>query len=78
MKDTNSQKKPKNSARDASDIRVVRVASNPGPDAEDRLRRLLTLMVKLATQDRPPSASSGQAHATEKDSPTDGEVEGKS
>ena len=33
MKDTNSQKKPKNSARDASDIRVVRVASNPGPDA---------------------------------------------
>ena len=78
MKDTNSQEKLRNSARDASDIRVVRVASNPGLDAEDQLRRLLTLMVKLATQDRPPSASSGQAHASEKDSPTDGDVEGKS
>ncbi len=42
---------------------MVRVFSNPGPDAEDRLRRLLSLMVRYATRD-------GQAE-TEQDSPTD-------
>ena len=49
--------------RDAPEIGVVRVFSNPGPDAEDRLRRLLSLMVRYATRD-------GQAE-TEKDSITD-------
>ena len=34
MKDTNSRKKLKKPGRDAPDIGVVRVASNPGPDAE--------------------------------------------
>ena len=28
---------------------MVRVFSNPGPDAEERLRRLVTLMIKYAT-----------------------------
>ena len=63
MKDTNSRKKPKSSRRDAPDIGVVRLASNPGPDAEDRLRRLFSLLVKYATKDR-------QA-APEEDSPSD-------
>ena len=63
MKDTNSRKKPKKPGRDAPDIGVVRVASNPGPDAQDRLRRLFSLLVKYATKDR-------QA-APEKDSPSD-------
>ena len=40
---------------------MVRVFSNPGPDAEDRLRRLFSLLVKYATSD-------GQA-ASEKGSP---------
>lgn len=42
-------KKRQNGPDDASDIGVVRVYSNPGPDAEDRLRRLITLMVRYAT-----------------------------
>ena len=62
MKDTNRQQKPKISGRGAPDIVVVRVASNPGPDAEDRLRRLFSLLIKYATKDR-------QA-APEKDSPS--------
>ena len=44
----NRRGKPRN---DASDIGVIRVFSNPGPDAEDRLRRLMSLMVRYATQD---------------------------
>ena len=63
MKDTNSRKKPKKPGRDAPDIGVVRVASNPGPDAQDRLRRLFSLLVRYATQDR--------EAAPEKDSPSD-------
>ena len=50
-------------AGEAPEIGVVRVFSNPGPDAEDRLRRLLSLMVRYATRD-------GQA-GKEQDSPSD-------
>ena len=42
---------------------MVRVDCNPGPDAEDRLRRLFTLLVKYAARDRPP--------VLEQDSPSD-------
>ena len=63
MKDKNRQQKPKRPGREAPDIGVVRVACNPGPDAQDRLRRLFSLLVKYATKDR-------QA-APEKDSPSD-------
>ena len=48
---------------DASELGEVRVFSKPGPDAEDRLRRLFSLLVKYATQD-------GQA-TSEKDSASD-------
>ena len=69
MEEKDNQKQPKRPGRDASEIRVVRVASNPGPDAQDRLRRLLTLMVKYATQDR--------LDAPEKDSAEGGGSEGE-
>ncbi len=50
-------------ASDPPEIGVVRVFSNPGPDAEERLRRLLSLMVRYATRD-------GQAEP-EQDTPSD-------
>ncbi len=56
-------RKRQNGRGDASDIGVIRVFYNPGPDAEDRLRRLFTLLLK-------PSAGDGQAKS-EKDSPPD-------
>lgn len=56
-------RKRQNGRGDASDIGVIRVFSNPGPDAEDRLRRLFTLLLK-------PSVGDGQAES-EKDSPLD-------
>ena len=45
-------RKRQNGRDDAPDIGVVRVFSNPGPDAGDRLRRLITLMIRYATNDR--------------------------
>ena len=38
-------------AGNVPEIGSVRVFSNPGPDAGDRLRRLLSLMVRHATRD---------------------------
>ena len=64
----NRRKRP---ARDAPEIGVVRVFSDPGPDAGDRLRRLLYLMVRYATRDgqaargesTPPDDSQSEDHA---------------
>ena len=47
-KEQNQKRRP---AGDAPEIGAVRVFSNPGPDAQDRLRRLLSLMVRYATRD---------------------------
>ena len=60
MEDSNRQKRPKNSGRTGPELRVTRVDFNPGPDAEDRLRRLFTILVKQAVRDdqRPPQADS--------------------
>ena len=41
-KDTNSQNKPKTPAKESPELRVVSIDFNPGPDAQDRLRRLFT------------------------------------
>ena len=49
MKDDKKQKKLGKPEADPEEIGVVRVFSNPGPDAEERLRRLMTLMIKYAT-----------------------------
>ena len=48
---------------------MIRVFSNPGPDAEDRLRRVMSLMVKYAT-------SEAQAES-KKDSVPDARHEGE-
>ena len=56
MENTKSQDKPKGSSRGGSELGVVSIDFNPGPDAQDRLRRLFTLLVKYATKDKlPPS-----------------------
>ena len=62
MEDKKTQDRRRRPAGEVYEIGVVRVFSNPGPDAEDRLRRLFSLLVKYATRD-------GQA-ASEKDSPS--------
>ena len=60
MEDTKSEDKPKDSNRGAPELGTVSIDFNPGPDAQDRLRRLFTLLVKYAVRDRqlPPRADS--------------------
>ncbi len=47
-KEHNKKRRP---AKDAPELRVVEIHSKPGPDGEERLRRLFTLLVKLASDD---------------------------
>ena len=51
MKDEQRQNRRAKPRNDASEIGRVRVFSKPGPDAEDRLRRLMSLLIRYATQD---------------------------
>ena len=48
MADTRNRDKPRNPSRAGPQLGVVRVQCNPAPDAQDRLRRLFTLLVKHA------------------------------
>ena len=74
MKDTtgkNEQNRRRKPRSDAFEIRVIRVSSRPAPDARDRLRRIITLMIKHAARDRqaahgedtPPSDPQAEDHA---------------
>ena len=54
MRETNGQKQPerrRKPARGGADLGAVRVFFNPGPDAEERLRRVVSLMIRYATQE---------------------------
>ena len=51
MKDTNGQNRRGRPRSDAPDLRVVEINYNPGPDAEDRLRRLFTILLRYAAED---------------------------
>ena len=62
MEDTKRQSRGPRPEEDFSEFGVVRVFSKPAPDAEDRLRRLFTILLK-------PPAGDGQA-ASGQDSPT--------
>ena len=63
MEETKGQNGHRAPEEDFPEFGEVRVISRPAPDAEDRLRRLFTLLLKL-------SAGDGQAEAG-KDSPPD-------
>ena len=63
MNDKSGQNGQRAPEGEFSEFGEVRVISRPAPDAEDRLRRLFTLLLR-------PPASDGEA-ASEKDSPPD-------
>ena len=63
MEDTKRQNGQQTPEEDFSEFGEVRVISRPAPDAEDRLRRLFTLLL---------GSSAGKQQAeSEKDSPLD-------
>ena len=53
MKDTKGQNSKRRPAGGSSEMRIVGIDWNPAPDAEERLRRLFTILVKLAGDDLP-------------------------
>ena len=53
MEDTKRRNRRRKPARDAPEIRVVGIDVKPAPDAQERLRRLFTILLKLAEDDLP-------------------------
>ena len=52
MEDKQKYRRMGRSAENAPEMRVVGIAFNPGPDAEDRLRRLFTILLEHAARER--------------------------
>ena len=66
MKEKSRQNGRRMPEEDASEFGVVRVFSKPAPDAEDRLRRLFTLLLEHAAKERqaaPATDSPSEAEA---------------
>ena len=75
MKDKKRQNRRGKPRSDASEIGVIRVLYNPGPDAEDRLRRLMSLMVRHATRDgQAPNGEDAPPDDRNADDPTEAEA----
>ena len=62
MKEANGRTKSGNRSGNAPEMRLAGIDFNPGPDAEERLRRLFTILVRLVDDDLPyPGAESHMA-----------------
>ena len=60
MKDTtkkNHRKRRERPTEDAPEMRVVGIDFKPAPDAEERLRRLGTILLRLAQDDTTPTGT---------------------
>ena len=51
MEDARKRNRGKRPGDDAPEPRVVEINDNPGPDAQDRLRRLFTILRECAARD---------------------------
>ena len=49
--DARRRSRRKRPGADAPEPRVVEISYNPGPDAQDRLRRLFTILIEYAVRD---------------------------
>ena len=69
MTNTRNPNRSNNSIRDGPEVGAVRIRSKPTPDAQDRLRRLFTLLVRYATAEGtiPPETHSHKADDEEAD-----------
>ena len=62
MNDSKSRAQSKIGDRAPGELRVVAINCNPAPDAQDRLRRLFTMLLEHAAKER---------QAADEDSPAD-------
>ena len=58
MKSEKRQKRRPSQGEDAPELKIVGIDFNPGPDAEERLRRLFIILLKLADDEMPGTDSS--------------------
>ena len=63
MKEAKSRAQSKIGDRAPGELRVVAINCNPAPDAEDRLRRLFTLLLEHTAKDRQ-TATDGDSPAS--------------
>ena len=75
MKEAKSRAQSKIGDRAPGELRVVAINCNPAPDAQDRLRRLFTLLLEHTAKDRQ-TATDGDssANATPADDRTEAEA----
>ena len=73
LNDSKSKARPKNSGKDSLELRVVGIHFNPAPDAQDRLRRIFTILLEHAAGERQAAPEDASADATPDD---DAEEEG--
>ena len=52
MRDTKKRIRRRRSCREGPQLRLAGIDCKPAPDAEDRLRRLFTILLRHATKDR--------------------------
>ena len=57
MKEATRRTKQKRRDGASDELRVVAINVNPAPDAQDRLRRLFTILARLAEDDEPSPAN---------------------
>ena len=53
MKSDKRHKRPGTQGEEAPELKIVCIDFNPGPDAEERLRRLFIILLKLADDELP-------------------------
>ena len=53
MKSKKRQERRGSQGDDAPELKIVGIDFNPGPDAEERLRRLFIILLKLADDELP-------------------------
>ena len=74
MKEAKSRAQSKTSDRSPGELRIVAINCNPAPDAQDRLRRLFTLLLEHTARDRQIATDEDSpANATSADTRPEGE-----
>lgn len=74
MKEAKSRAQSKTSDRAPGELRIVAINCNPAPDAQDRLRRLFTLLLEHTVRDRQIATDEDSpANATPADARPEGE-----
>ena len=54
MRDNKKRGRRRRSCREGPRLKLAGIDCNPAPDAEDRLRRLFTILLRLVVDDPPP------------------------